>query len=158
MHDGFCQSTSNSLDARFDDNAPVFCRCEERARRSVEDDEELWSQSWVCEGFGDHLSRMLHYYKPSHRRIRCCLRHKLGRMHWLFFFFRVKGAMLTLGKRPETMTLLSPKVSLSDFLLPSFYLYILAYEKAKTAFNPLLNSTPTFRQKKKVLKKKSFLL
>lgn len=62
--------------------------------------------------------------------------------------------MLTLGKRPETMTLLSPKVSLSDFLLPSFYLYILAYEKAKTAFNPLLNSTPTFRQKKKSSKKK----
>lgn len=52
------------------------------------------------------------------------IKHKWGQMYWLCLFFRVKGTMLTSERRSETMTLLSPKVSLSAFPLPWFYLCI----------------------------------
>lgn len=41
FHAAFCPSASDSLNAHFGNNAPVFCRCEKGTGRSVNDDEKL---------------------------------------------------------------------------------------------------------------------
>lgn len=77
-HMRLCQFTL--LSAQFNENASAVYRCEEWTRWPVQDDKKLWSQSWVCEGFGNHLCCMLHYQRVvSH--ISYCASHKWGQKH-----------------------------------------------------------------------------
>lgn len=62
----FCQSASNCLNA-FWLFSVFFCRCKARTWRSVQNNEKLWSQSWIYEGFGNHLSCMLQCHRSCHR-------------------------------------------------------------------------------------------